>query len=237
MASKQPPLMKLPTGRRPAGISRQEQRGRSITRNHGPQLNARWPARYATVLADDPGSSVLKGGPKEAVKTVKTDAVRQESVRRTSRWSVRWPPRTLHADPDASSRWLNASHIGNPSEDTKHHRLFRALDRYSVAAVDARPPDADHRHIGGAGRTHGSAEPDGGADVRASRGHERVAVHADTPHGTSIEGTTEIARNLVEEIGQLEGVARMPYIAGADRYTPSSTSSPRTRARSRSLKS
>jgi hypothetical protein len=25
----------------------------------GPQLNARWPARYATVLADDPGSSVL----------------------------------------------------------------------------------------------------------------------------------------------------------------------------------
>ena len=63
------------------------------------------------------------------------------------------------------------------------------------------------------------------------------AVHADTPHGTSIEGTTEIARNLVKEIGQLEGVARMPYIAGADRYTPSSTSSPRTRARSRSLKS
>ncbi len=25
----------------------------------GPQLNARWPARYATVLADDPGCSVL----------------------------------------------------------------------------------------------------------------------------------------------------------------------------------
>jgi hypothetical protein len=25
----------------------------------GPQLNSRWPARYATVLADDPGSSVL----------------------------------------------------------------------------------------------------------------------------------------------------------------------------------
>jgi hypothetical protein len=25
----------------------------------GPQLSARWPARYATVLADDPGSSVL----------------------------------------------------------------------------------------------------------------------------------------------------------------------------------
>jgi hypothetical protein len=25
----------------------------------GPQLQSRWPARYATVLADDPGSSVL----------------------------------------------------------------------------------------------------------------------------------------------------------------------------------
>jgi hypothetical protein len=25
----------------------------------GPQLTSRWPARYATILADDPGSSVL----------------------------------------------------------------------------------------------------------------------------------------------------------------------------------
>ena len=44
-------------------------------------------------------------------------------------------------------------------------------------------------------------------------------VHADTPQGTSIEGTTEIARNLVKEIGELEGVSQMAYIAGADRYT------------------
>ena len=44
-------------------------------------------------------------------------------------------------------------------------------------------------------------------------------VHADTPQGTSIEGTTEIARNVVKEIGELEGVSQVAYIAGADRYT------------------
>ncbi len=44
-------------------------------------------------------------------------------------------------------------------------------------------------------------------------------VHADTPQGTSLEGTTEIARNLVKEIGEQEGVSHIGYIAGADRYT------------------
>src|SRR5262245_40677348 len=44
-------------------------------------------------------------------------------------------------------------------------------------------------------------------------------VHADTPQGTSIEGTTEIARNLVKEIGQIDGVSQIAYLAGADRYT------------------
>src|SRR4030095_6990418 len=44
-------------------------------------------------------------------------------------------------------------------------------------------------------------------------------IHADTPQGTSIEGTTEIAQNVVREIGQLEGVSHVTYLAGADRYT------------------
>src|SRR5262249_30345749 len=44
-------------------------------------------------------------------------------------------------------------------------------------------------------------------------------VHVDTPQGTSLEGTTEIARTIVKEISEQEGVASVSYLAGADRYT------------------
>jgi HAE1 family hydrophobic/amphiphilic exporter-1 len=43
-------------------------------------------------------------------------------------------------------------------------------------------------------------------------------VHMDTPQGTSLEGTSEIAREIVKELSGLEGVSRMAYLAGADRY-------------------
>jgi hydrophobe/amphiphile efflux-1 (HAE1) family protein len=122
--------------------------------------------------------------------------------------------------PMLSSRWLKASHTGT-DEDTKHHRLFRALDRWYSASL--RWTLAHPMWIIGisaalvvltvplnwmVGRTFVPAE-----DMN------EFTVHADTPQGTSIEGTTEIARNLVKEIGELEGVAQMAYIAGADRYT------------------
>ena len=48
-------------------------------------------------------------------------------------------------------------------------------------------------------------------------------VHADTPQGTSIEGTTEIAQSVVHEIGEQEGVSHVTYLAGADRYTHSTS--------------
>ena len=44
-------------------------------------------------------------------------------------------------------------------------------------------------------------------------------VHVDTPQGTSLEGTTEIAQAIVKEIGEQEGVSHVAYLAGADRYT------------------
>jgi HAE1 family hydrophobic/amphiphilic exporter-1 len=122
--------------------------------------------------------------------------------------------------PMLSSRWLKASHAGT-DEDTKHHRLFRALDRWYSASL--RWTLAHPMWIIGVsaalvaltvplnwmvGRTFVPAE-----DMN------EFTVHADTPQGTSIEGTTEIARNLVKEIGELEGVSQVAYIAGADRYT------------------
>jgi hydrophobic/amphiphilic exporter-1 (mainly G- bacteria), HAE1 family len=42
-------------------------------------------------------------------------------------------------------------------------------------------------------------------------------AHVDTPQGTSLEGTREIAEQVVKEIGGQEGVARVTYLAGADR--------------------
>ena len=44
-------------------------------------------------------------------------------------------------------------------------------------------------------------------------------VHVDTPQGTSLEGTTEIAQGIVREIATQEGVAHVSYVVGADRYT------------------
>ena len=44
-------------------------------------------------------------------------------------------------------------------------------------------------------------------------------VHVDTPQGTSLEGTTEIAKGIVNELRGLDGVAHISYLAGADRYT------------------
>ncbi len=43
-------------------------------------------------------------------------------------------------------------------------------------------------------------------------------VHVDTPQGTSLEGTTEMARGIVKEISQQEGISHVSYLAGADRY-------------------
>jgi HAE1 family hydrophobic/amphiphilic exporter-1 len=42
-------------------------------------------------------------------------------------------------------------------------------------------------------------------------------AHVDTPQGTSIEGTHEIARGVVEELRGQEGVSRISYLVGADR--------------------
>jgi len=42
-------------------------------------------------------------------------------------------------------------------------------------------------------------------------------AHIDTPQGTSLEGTREIAQQVVKEIGGQDGVARVTYLAGADR--------------------
>jgi HAE1 family hydrophobic/amphiphilic exporter-1 len=123
--------------------------------------------------------------------------------------------------PMLSSRWLKPSHPGSTSEDTKHHRLFRALDRWYSASLRwtlAHPMWIIGISAALVALTFPLNRMVGRTFVPAEDMNE-FTVHADTPQGTSIEGTAEIARNLVQEIGQLEGVSQMAYIAGADRYT------------------
>ena len=144
--------------------------------------------------------------------------------------------------PMLSSRFLKRSDAQRRSK-TKEARLFHWLDRWytRVAAMDARSPDVDHRHLGCAssltlplnwmvGRTFVPTEDMG-----------EFTVHVDTPEGTSLEGTTEIARKLVKEIGELEGVAQMAYRRRRRSLrrtsTCSSTSSRRTSGRSRRRRS
>jgi HAE1 family hydrophobic/amphiphilic exporter-1 len=44
-------------------------------------------------------------------------------------------------------------------------------------------------------------------------------AHIDTPQGTSIEGTIEIAKGILKEVSGLEGVDHITLLAGADRGT------------------
>jgi hydrophobe/amphiphile efflux-1 (HAE1) family protein len=45
----------------------------------------------------------------------------------------------------------------------------------------------------------------------------QITAHVDTPQGTSLEGTAEVARNVAKDFGNLEGVAQMQYVAGAQK--------------------
>src|SRR6185503_1008650 len=122
--------------------------------------------------------------------------------------------------PMLSSRWLKASHV-DAAEDTKHHRLFRALDRWYSASLRwtlAHPMAIIGISLALVALTVPLNWMVGRTFVPPEDMNE-FTVHADTPQGTSIEGTAEIARNLVKEIGQIEGVSQLAYIAGADRYT------------------
>lgn len=122
--------------------------------------------------------------------------------------------------PMLSSRWLKVAHAA-ADEDTKHHRFFRALDRWYSASLHwtlAHPMWIIGISAALIALTVPLNRMVGRTFVPAEDMNE-FTVHADTPQGTSIEGTAEIARNLVKEIGTLEGVRQVSYLAGADRYT------------------
>src|SRR6478672_2538211 len=44
-------------------------------------------------------------------------------------------------------------------------------------------------------------------------------AHIDTPQGTSIEGTIDVAKGILKEVEGLDGIDHITLLAGADRYT------------------
>ena len=123
--------------------------------------------------------------------------------------------------PMLSSRWLKLSGGSHSDEDTKHHRLFRAMDRWYTVSLRwtlAHPMAIIGMSAVLVALTYPLNRMVGRTFVPAEDMAE-FTVHADTPQGTSIEGTTEIARDVVREIGEQEGVSHIAYLAGADRYT------------------
>jgi HAE1 family hydrophobic/amphiphilic exporter-1 len=125
--------------------------------------------------------------------------------------------------PMLSSRWLKASHLGQAEEDTKHHRLFRALDRWYSASL--RWTLAHPMWIIGISAAlvlltiplNRMVVP----HVRACGGHERV--HRARRHAAGNVDRRQLRRSrgiFVKEIGEIEGVSKVAYLAGApDRYT------------------
>src|SRR5262249_22503086 len=122
--------------------------------------------------------------------------------------------------PMLSLRWLTIAHP-TEAEDTKHHRLFHALDRWYTASLRwtlAHPMMIIGMSAALIALTYPLNRMVGRTFV-PSEDMAEFTVHADTPQGTSIAGTTEIAQTVVREIGELEGVSHVTYLAGADRYT------------------
>jgi HAE1 family hydrophobic/amphiphilic exporter-1 len=122
--------------------------------------------------------------------------------------------------PMLSSRWLKVS-SAHGDDDTKHHKLFGALDRWYTASLRwtlAHPMVVIGMSAALVALTYPLNRMVGRTFV-PSEDMAEFTVHADTPQGTSIEGTTEIAQGIVREIGEQEGVSHVTYLAGADRYT------------------
>ncbi len=122
--------------------------------------------------------------------------------------------------PMLSSRFLKVP-AGHGGENTKSsNKFFDAVDRFytrslkwslahpgAIIAISLLAFATTFPLNGMVGRTFVPNEDMG-----------EFVVHADTPQGTSLEGTTEVAQQIVKEIGEQEGVAHSSYLAGADRY-------------------
>jgi HAE1 family hydrophobic/amphiphilic exporter-1 len=118
--------------------------------------------------------------------------------------------------PMLSSRFLKLSDAASDAK-TKDSRFFRAVDRWYTASVQwslAHPVIV----IGAALAVFALTFPLNRMVGRTFIPNEDMGeytIHVDAPEGTSLEGTTEIAKSLAKELSGQEGVSHMEYLAGS----------------------
>ena len=124
--------------------------------------------------------------------------------------------------PMLSSRFLKISHhAGEKETKTKQGGIFRHVEEWYTASLRwtlARPMTIIGISAAVLALTYPLNRMIGRTFV-PSEDMGEFTVHVDTPQGTSLEGTNEIAQGIMKELGDQEGVSHVEYLVGADRYT------------------
>jgi HAE1 family hydrophobic/amphiphilic exporter-1 len=118
--------------------------------------------------------------------------------------------------PMLSSRFLKQADAVN-DEKTKESRFFRAVDRWYTASLRwslAHPAVIVGVSLAALLLTFPLNRLVGRSFIPTEDMGE-FTVHVDTPEGTSLEGTTEVAKQFASEISGVEGIGHLEYLAGA----------------------
>jgi hydrophobe/amphiphile efflux-1 (HAE1) family protein len=122
--------------------------------------------------------------------------------------------------PMLSSRLLKRTDAIN-DEKTKDSRFFRAVDRWYTTSLKwslAHPMVVIGVSLFAFLLTFPLNRMVGRSFIPAEDMGE-FTIHADTPEGTSLEGTTEAAKRFASEISGVEGIGHIEYLAGASKVT------------------
>jgi HAE1 family hydrophobic/amphiphilic exporter-1 len=120
--------------------------------------------------------------------------------------------------PMLSSRFLKLSDAVGDNK-TKESRFFRSLDTRYTRSVEwslAHPLTI----LGASVLVFAMTFPLNRLVGRTFIPNEdmgQLTVHLDTPEGTSVEGTSDVAKQLAAEISGVEGISHIQYLAGAQR--------------------
>ena len=120
--------------------------------------------------------------------------------------------------PMLSSRFLKLADAEGDSK-TKDSRFFRSIDKRYTRSVEwalAHPLAI----LGVSALVFAMTFPLNrmvGRTFIPSEDMGQFIVHLDTPEGTSLEGTADVAKELAAEVRGIEGVAHIQYLAGSQR--------------------